>query len=115
MLPSSELAKQGDINEAKYADTAIPLLLKMMKSKGGDVSRYRAKIAGGAQMFVFQSNNDNMRIGPRNVEACKAILAQYKIPIIAEDTGGNCGRTIEMDASTGILLIRTVNQGVKEV
>jgi chemotaxis protein CheD len=56
-----------------------------------------------------------MRIGPRNVEACKIALHEARIPILAEDTGGNCGRTIELDSSTGILNIRTVNQGVKEL
>jgi len=28
-----------------------------------------AKIAGGAQMFAFQSNNATMRVGDRNVAA----------------------------------------------
>ena len=30
-----------------------------------------------------------MRIGPRNVESCKAGLEQMGITLIAEDTGGN--------------------------
>jgi chemotaxis protein CheD len=115
MLPSSELAKQEQVNEAKYADTAIPLLLRLMKEQGGDVRRFRAKLAGGAQMFVFRSSSDTMRIGPRNVDACKEQLSKLGVPIVAEDTGGNCGRTIELDAQSGILNIRTVNQGTKEV
>jgi len=115
MLPSSELAKQGDLNEAKYADTAIPLLINKMKELGADPKKFQSKMAGGAQMFVFQTTNDSMRIGPRNVEACKEMLQKYKIPILAEDTGGSCGRTIEFIVDTGILSIRTVNQGVKEV
>lgn len=115
MLPSSEIAKKNEVNLAKYADTAIPALLKKMGELGGLRSRYEAKLAGGAQMFIFQSTSDTMRIGPRNVEACKEILAKNKIPIRAEDTGGNCGRTIELNAETGILSIRTVNQGTKEV
>jgi chemotaxis protein CheD len=115
MLPSSELAKQDQVNEAKYADTAIPLLLTLMKKQGGDVRHFQAKLAGGAQMFVFRSSSDAMRIGPRNVEACKEQLSRFGVPILAEDTGGNCGRTIELDAQSGILNIRTVNQGTKEV
>ncbi|GAA0365234.1 chemotaxis protein CheD [Bacillus horti] len=115
MLPSSDIAKKGDTNFAKYADTAIPKLLEMMEQHGGKKARYIAKIAGGAQMFVFQVNSDTLRIGPRNVEACKRILNQFHIPIHVEDTGGNCGRTIEIDTDTGLLKIRTVNQGTKEV
>lgn len=115
MLPDSSLAKGNEFNIAKYADTAIPQLIKEMELAGSSVSNLIAKMAGGAQMFSFLSGNDTMRIGPRNVEACKTVLKQIGIRIVAEDTGGNCGRTIEMDTQTGILQIRTVNQGTKDV
>lgn len=115
MLPCSDISKNQEVKLEKYADTAIPLLLERMKETGANVSQLSAKLAGGAQMFTFSSNSDVMRIGPRNVEACKQQLSHYKIPILAEDTGGNFGRTIEIDASTGVLMIRTVQQGTKEV
>ncbi len=115
MLPDSSLGKSSELNIGKYADTAIPELIRQMERAGASPRSLIAKLAGGAQMFSFLSGSDTMRIGPRNVEACKAMLEQARIPIVAEDTGGNCGRTIEMDSVTGILLIRTVNQGVKEV
>jgi chemotaxis protein CheD len=115
MLPESSLAKSGEFTVGKYADTAIPYLIEEMVRAGACTRHLVAKLAGGAQMFSFLGGSDMMRIGPRNVEACKSILEQAKIKIVAEDTGGNCGRTIEMDAATGILQIRTVNQGVKEV
>ncbi|MFD2613027.1 chemotaxis protein CheD [Paenibacillus gansuensis] len=115
MLPSSEIAKEGSLNLAKYADTAIPELIRRMTELGASLSRMVAKMAGGAQMFAFSSGNDTLRIGPRNVESCKAMLEQYQIPLLAEDTGSNYGRTIEFQAETGILIIRSVQQGVKEI
>jgi chemotaxis protein CheD len=115
MLPTSQIAKNGDVNVAKYADTAIPELINRLVKLGSRPARLEAKMAGGAQMFAFASASEMMRIGPRNVEACKRILTQFNIRIVAEDTGGNCGRTIELDANTGVLMIRTVNQGIKEV
>jgi len=116
MLPESSLGKGGgELSVGKYADTAIPHLIKEMERAGASARHMVAKLAGGAQMFSYLSGNDTMRIGPRNVEACKAMLQLAHIRIVAEDTGGNCGRTIEMDAGSGILQIRTVNQGVKEV
>lgn len=114
MLPSSQLAKNNS-NPAKFADTAIPLLIKNMEELGASRYRFIAKMAGGAQMFSFSTGGDAMRIGERNVKACKEILERENITIVAEDTGGNFGRTIEVDADTGILTIKTVNQGVKEV
>ncbi|NOV03145.1 chemotaxis protein CheD [Paenibacillus planticolens] len=115
MLPSSEIAREGSLNIAKYADTAIPELISRMEKLGAAVSRLEAKLAGGAQMFAFAGNNDTMRIGPRNVESCKEMLNTYKIPIRAEDTGANYGRTIEFNSETGILVIRSVQLGVKEI
>jgi len=115
MLPESSLAKNGELTIGKYADTAIPDLVNQMERAGASTRHMVAKLAGGAQMFAFLGNNDTMRIGPRNVEACKVALQGAQIKIVAEDTGGNCGRTIEMNATNGILQIRTVNQGVKEV
>ncbi|HHY74648.1 MAG TPA: chemotaxis protein CheD [Bacillus bacterium] len=115
MLPDSSLAKGSSINLAKYADTAIEELLNRIQRIGGKQSIFKAKIAGGAQMFQFASQNEMMRIGPRNVEAVKKELQRFRIPIIAEDVGGNSGRTIEFNPSTRLLNIRTVNQGVKDI
>lgn len=40
-------------------------------------------------MFSFDSKNDMMKIGQRNVQAVKQIMKDLSIPIKAEDTGGN--------------------------
>ncbi|OAB41358.1 chemotaxis protein CheD [Paenibacillus glacialis] len=115
MLPSSEIAREGELNIAKYADTALPALLERLQKMGSSKSNLVAKMAGGSQMFAFGGQNDTMRIGPRNTESCRAKLQELGIPLIGEDTGGNYGRTIELDCSTGILFIRSVQMGVKEL
>lgn len=115
MLPDSKLGRSEAINVAKFADTSIPAMIDLLKLEGVQKFRLRAKIAGGAQMFQFSSDKDSMRIGPRNVEAVKQELKRNSIPLIAEDTGGSSGRTIEFDPSTSKLHIRTVNQGVSEI
>jgi chemotaxis protein CheD len=115
MLPSSDIAREGTVNIAKYADTAIPELIARMEKLGASIMRMEAKLAGGAQMFAFAGNHDTMRIGPRNVESCKEMLKKYSIPIKAEDTGANYGRTIEFSCETGSLMIRSVQQGIKEL
>ncbi|RJX40776.1 chemotaxis protein CheD [Paenibacillus pinisoli] len=114
MLPSSDIARESQINLAKYADTAIPELLERMQAAGARLTRLEAKMAGGAQMFAL-GGSDTLRIGPRNVESCTAILGRYRIPILSADTGGNYGRTVEFDSYKGILVIRSVQHGVKEI
>jgi chemotaxis protein CheD len=110
MLPDSKQSKsQG--NKAKFADTAVPLLIEMMVAMGANKTRLVAKIAGGAQMFTFYGKNDIMRIGERNTEAVKSALEKEKIRLLAQDTGGNYGRTIEFSSDNGQLLIKTINVG----
>lgn len=115
MLPDSSLGRTNSINVAKFADTGIKALIDLLRVEGVQTFKLKAKIAGGAQMFQFTNDKNSMRIGPRNVEAVKEQLKLFKIPIIAEDTGGNKGRTIEFNPTTGKLNIRTVNQGVAEI
>lgn len=115
MLPDSSLGRAEAINIAKFADTGIPAMVEQLKIEGIQPYKLKAKIAGGAQMFQFSSTSETMRIGPRNVEAVKEYLKKFSIPIVAEDTGGNSGRTIEFDPTTKLLNIRTVNQGVRDI
>ena len=114
MLPDSSLGKSDKINMAKFADTGIYALMEALKAEGVRPMALKAKIAGGAQMFQFGSS-DTIRIGPRNVEAVKKELSRLSIPIVAEDTGGSSGRTIEFDPATSLLSIRTVNAGTHEI
>ena len=115
MLPDSSLNRAATMNAAKFADSGIAALVDLLIRDGAQRFRLKAKIAGGAQMFQFTSDNDSMRIGPRNVEAVKVQLKMLGIPLIAEDTGGNSGRTIEFNPETCMLQVRTVNKGVSEI
>lgn len=114
MLPEASNAKKIT-NEAKYADTGIELLVNEMRAKGALKSRLVAKIAGGAQMFSMKDSNSIMRIGERNVEAVKNILAKKSIKIIAEDVGANYGRTIEFFSETGDLNVKSIKRGQKVI
>ncbi len=115
MLPSSEIAREGQLNIAKYANTAVPELVRRLAGRGASVQRLLAKMAGGAQMFAFMGGTDTMRIGPRNVEATKQELERFSIRLVSEDTGGNYGRTVELYSQSGVFLIRSVQHGVKEI
>lgn len=114
MLPSS-LEIKNNSNKAKFADTAIDEMLNDMIKIGAIKRNIVAKLAGGSQMFNFSTQNDILRVGARNVEATKKKLEEIKIPIISEDTGGNFGRTIELDSENGLLIIKTIGHGIKTI
>ncbi|CCQ93037.1 sequence specific deamidase required for methylation of methyl-accepting chemotaxis proteins (MCPs) by CheR [[Clostridium] ultunense Esp] len=112
MLPSSKEIKNNE-NKSKFVDTGIELLIEMMIDKGAIKRNLTAKIAGGSQMFSFNNNSSILKIGERNVLATKEKLKELNIEILSEDTGGNYGRTIELNAEDGSLLIKTIGHGIK--
>jgi chemotaxis protein CheD len=112
MLPDSTKIRNNE-NVAKFADTGIDALIANLVSIGANRSRLTAKIAGGAQMFAFNSNNEMLRIGERNIEASKLKLQILGIRILAEDTGLDYGRTIEFYPETGELYIKSVGKPLK--
>lgn len=113
MLPSSQQARSNQ-NRAKFADTAIEDLITEMEKLGASRKRLTAKIAGGSQMFNIGSS-DIMKIGERNAKAVIEILNGNSIRILAQDIGGNHGRTIIFDSVSGELLIRTIGLGERVI
>lgn len=95
-------------NIAKFADTGVTELYNRLIAAGATKGKLIAKIAGGAQMFAFKTDNEMLKVGERNAEAVVAKLKELNIPILAQETGGNVGRTIEFDPETGELLIKSV-------
>lgn len=114
MLPDSKQARSTE-NPAKFADTALPKMLDDLLKLGAGKTRLTAKIAGGAQMFSFTNTTDIMRVGERNAEAVRAILKQLDIRLLADDTGGNYGRTVELKLDTGVFRVKTIDKGEKEL
>lgn len=112
MLPASQdMCSDARQNLYKFADTGIQSLIQQMQRRGGVPSRFKAKIAGGAQMFAAISTSSIANIGARNVAAVKKELMQHHIPILAEDTGADYGRTLYFNAADGIMRIKSVKMG----
>ncbi len=114
MLPDSTRIKNNS-NIYKFADTGIEELVRQLENKGASRSRLVAKIAGGAQMFAFQNKSDMVRVGENNVLASKAKLQEMKIPLLAEDTGKDYGRTVIFYPENGDLIIRSVGKPEKKI
>ncbi len=91
----------------KFADTAIPHMIKLLEEAGVNKSGLVAKVAGGARMF---GHGGPLQIGEANAEAVRRILAEVGIHIAAEDLGGNSGRRVTLDCSTGNLLVEVVGK-----
>lgn len=110
MLPSMN---ERATNKKKYADTAIPLMIEELQNRGSDISNVTAKIAGGATMFKISGNSMMGEIGKNNIIKVKEVLNALQIRIIAEDVGGDYGRTIDFYTENGTLKIRSLGKEEK--
>ncbi|MDD3349778.1 MAG: chemotaxis protein CheD [Eubacteriales bacterium] len=114
MLPDSTMFTRGEINRMKFADTAICDMINILINKGADKKFLSAKIAGGAQMFKVQEDSQLGNIGERNIKSVKNALSELRIPLLAEDTGLNYGRTVYFDIETGIMKVQSLNRSISE-
>ena len=100
MLPDSTKIRNNS-NIAKFADTGIVELVNRMVR------------AGGAKMFEVSGTDTIGSIGEKNALASKKKLRELGIRLIAEDTGLNYGRTVELHCDTGEYYIKSVGKPLK--
>ncbi|MGY8771393.1 MAG: chemotaxis protein CheD [Pirellulales bacterium] len=96
----------------KFADTAIPEILRLIVEQGGTIKKLSAKIAGGANMF---QTNASAGIGERNIEATEKQITARGIPIVARHCGGDFGRRMTFYLETGNVRIDVVDQETVEI
>jgi chemotaxis protein CheD len=105
MLPEKA---PGDQTLGKYADSAVPAMVSLMEQRaGGAEGKLEAFLVGGASMFEAVGMSD---IGNRNVRAAHHAVRKANIPVVFDDTGGNCGRTVLFDCQSGQLAVKTLKR-----
>ena len=108
LLPEAPSGRRVE-NRARYASTAVPLLLDAMRAIGA-TGPYTASLAGGAALFgpllAFGGS-----VGARNIAAARQALTAARVPVVAEDVGGESGRTVSFDVTTGQVKVRSVRGG----
>jgi chemotaxis protein CheD len=107
MLPRAE----GSAEEAaKFTDAGIELLLDEVVAAGASRDDVVAKVAGGSQMFEFDSQSG--AIGERNVVVARETLEFHGVPLVAEDVGGDYGRSLKLSGESGDLRVKSAAAGV---
>lgn len=109
VLPGRSLARDRS-NPARFAETAVPLLLDAVEQAGARRERLIARLVGGASMFANLVPAGSMHMGQRNVIACRAALRAVDIQIAAEAVGGEQGRSVWMRTDTGETMVRVVGR-----
>ncbi|MEZ6106606.1 MAG: chemotaxis protein CheD [Pirellulaceae bacterium] len=103
VMPNS----QGAVSvPGKSVDTAVPYLLQLMAEAGVPQRQLVARIAGGASMFKMSQST--IQIGQANIHATTDLLAANRIPIVGRDLGGDKGRRIQFDMTTGQVKVEII-------
>jgi chemotaxis protein CheD len=110
LLPSTGMS-QDRTNRAKFPSTAVPLLCERMQALGARTGRIRARIVGGASMFTSLLSATGLQIGERNVVATRAALERAGIPIVAQEVGGDYGRSVYFHVRDGRLIVKSLRAG----
>lgn len=102
MLHKTEDDTEQRINPFRFIEPAVNEILKLLKKSG--CKKMIAKIVGGASMFSTIHNT----VGKDNILATKQKLKKEGIKIVAEDVGGNQGRSVWFDLSDGSVVVSKV-------
>jgi chemotaxis protein CheD len=114
LLPSPALSRSEE-NPAKFPQTAVPRLLELMVGLGAVRRRITARLAGGASMFGNISPAGTIQMGERNVVACRQVLEQLGVPLLGEAVGGDYGRTVRLDVSSGRVEVSSIRHGAEQI
>jgi chemotaxis protein CheD len=103
------LWNETGLQTPKYGNISIQRLIDSMLNIGCELQNIEAKLFGGAN--VIKVSNRDMMIGRKNILIAKEILKEYKIPIVAQDVGGEKGRKIMMRSDTGKVFLKYTKSG----
>jgi chemotaxis protein CheD len=110
MLPDPARAR-ADVPPARFAGHAVETLLAMMEAAGALRERITGRLVGGASMFPGVLTQEVGNLGDRNIESCRAALSRHSVDLLREEVGGNHGRSVFFDVSSGALRVTTVLMG----
>jgi chemotaxis protein CheD len=109
VLPSAQLSRERN-NPARFAETAVPVLVSEMLRAGAVRGRLRARLVGGASMFAALTPAGSVQMGQRNLNACRTALQKAGVPVVTEAVGGEIGRSLWFDVATGTVTVRSVGR-----
>lgn len=90
-------------------------LLDSLTAWGIPPERLWAKVIGGATIFCLESRIGDKDAGKKTAEYVRKRLQKLEIPIRAEDTGNNFGRTVSLDFDSGNVRITLANRHVYDI
>jgi chemotaxis protein CheD len=103
------ISRDSEAESFRFADHATMALLKKLMSMGCKLENMTAKIFGGSALFQPKDRYAES-LGAKNVAAALDLLKNAGIPIVAQETGGDCGRKVIFNTEEGVVWSRRVEK-----
>jgi chemotaxis protein CheD len=113
LLPNESYSRDRS-RASKFADAAVPHLVSEMR-RAGARGALTAKLVGGASMFGSLLTATGVNMGARNIASARDALRRAGISIVAEDVGGDFGRTVSVAVADGMVTVRSIDKGTREL
>lgn len=84
----------------KYVDCSFKKMVNQFEKKQIELKDIEIKIFGGGEV-IEGNGNKTISVGRQNIDMMERIARENKLEIKASDIGGNKGRKIIFDTSTG--------------
>jgi len=97
---------KNELPTPTFGNAAMVAIVKLMAQAGSKTKNLVAQIFGGAAPM----EDTHHSIGKENIEMARTYLKQKKIRVVSEDVGGNLGRKIVFDTSTGRAAVLKIDQ-----
>ena len=94
----------------RYGSQAMHLLIQEIVNQGGNRSRLRAKVFGGAKMF--RGGPTIPDVGGTNARFVQEFLAASGIPIVAKCLGGTSALKVRFYPQEGRALVRSIDESL---
>ncbi len=110
MLPEHGMRSPRRL-DGRYADDAIALFMRELRSNRTRPDEYEVKVFGGGRMFRHPRTRrlpPPLDVGSRNIEAGRHLLRKHGFHIKAENLAGNGHRNVIFDIASGHVWIKHV-------
>ena len=97
--------QRANARNARYGDVALPYLVRLLQELGANQQDLLAHVVGGGINRELGST-----IGDANARVAEELLVRQGIELITLDVGGNVGKKISFNTSTGELLVYTTTR-----
>ncbi len=105
----------GDgLSPFKFADSAVPALLRAFEDAGADLGAAAVHLVGGAAMLGLAPDSP-LNVGARNLRAVRDQLRALGVRVRAEAVGGSVSRTVSLYVGTGRVVVRTAGGEEQEL